>query len=168
MSTKKDNHHSKDRLLKTDSSANECHQLRVYYVRIHDTSDELKLTMDFGNKIHLTFEEGKQLDRIIGISPFIYTLDLILKTDNRKNIYVKYKDRDENVDGYCLKLSHTISKIKTATHDEKGSMIHCLFLFNIHFNTWFKLHVPGKKTKSVKKLIDNFFLFFRFEHKCFH
>jgi hypothetical protein len=122
MSTKKDNHHSKDRLPETDSSANECHQLRVYYVRIHDTSDELKLTMDFGNKIHLAFEEGKQLlvNHIIGISPFIYILDLVLQMDNNKIIYVKYKDQYENVDGYCLKLSHTISKLKTAVHDEKG------------------------------------------------
>jgi hypothetical protein len=154
-------HHSKDRLLRTNSSGNECHQLRVYYVRIHDTKDELTLTMDFGNKIHLTFDEGKQLDHIIGISSFIYTLDFILKMGNSKNIYVKYKDRYEMVDVYFLKLSHTISKVKiTATHDEKENMIHCLsdlfnnkhfFLFNIHFDTWLKIHVAGKKRTRISE-----------------
>jgi hypothetical protein len=92
MSSEKDNFYDVVRLVERNSSMNVGYRLRLYYVRIHDVNDELKIKIDFSNGIKFTFKKGKQLDDRISFSPFIYILDLVLKMDNSKRLIVQHAD----------------------------------------------------------------------------
>ena len=153
MSAKKDDYNVKNRLLRIDSRASEGHSLRLYYVRMHEVTDEVKLKIDFGNKIHFIFEHRKQMDRRSSFSPFIYILDLLLQMDN-EILYVQHEGRMKPIGEYRLEmLRPSIYGPVDITHTEKGSEGHSLkdcfdgkhcFLFNIRFSSRFTTYAPGK------------------------
>jgi hypothetical protein len=157
MSSGQNNHNGKGRLPESNSSTNEIHQLRLYYVRMHETKHELNIEANFGSKIKFTFDKGKKLD-YNSFSPFIYILDLVLKTDNSEGLMVQHDGSWKQVDEYYLEIPRTIVRYGTITHEEKGSQGHLLsdcfenehhFLFDIQFLSKYGTHVPGKNLQTM-------------------
>jgi hypothetical protein len=149
MAMKKD-----DRFSESNSSANTARQLRLYYVRIHDAQERLKLQADFGNKIAFTFDKGKQLDHNSSSSPFIYTLDLILKKEPNEQLNIQQDNRFKPVGKFYIQGARSFIKFGTITYDEKDSEGHALndyfesryyFLLGIQFGSKLSSNFPGKK-----------------------
>jgi hypothetical protein len=152
ISTEKDNHNDIGMLLDPNSSTNERHQLRLYYIRIHDVKDKLKMQVDFGKNIKFTFNEGKRLYGKDNFGPIIYTLDLVLIKDNNGQLHAEHKEQFKSIGEYRLNSSH-ISMIDKH-FEEKRDIGHSLcdyfdskhlFLFNIHFHSYYGFHLPGKQ-----------------------
>ena len=89
--TEKDNYNDIVRFLEPNSSANKIHEIRLYYVRMHDTKTELKVQLDLGKHIKFTFNEGKHLCGKDNFGPILYTLDLLLIKDDNGQLYVDHQ-----------------------------------------------------------------------------
>lgn len=134
------------------SLAHEAHQLRLYYLRIHDPKERLHVQTVFDG-VRIYFETRKQLEYNSNCSLFIYTLDLVLKMDDSKNLLVHHDNAWRQIGSYCLEISRSIHLLPTVTYSEEGNPSHRLngylndehnFLFDIHFSSRFGLYLPGK------------------------
>jgi hypothetical protein len=156
MSTIQDNNND---IVRVPESNEVHHQLCLYYVRVHDTKAKLKLQADFGNHINFIFSEGKHLYDKDNFGPIVYTLDLNLKMDNSRQLYVQHKEQFKPIDKYQLTMSYVTGIGKTFCHEEKRDAGHSLleyfdtehlFLFDINFSPYYRFHLPGKKTYKIK------------------
>jgi hypothetical protein len=176
MSTEKDNHNETGGHLDPSSSVSNTHQLRLYYVRIHDIKDKLKMQVDFSKHIKFAFNEGRRLYNKDTCGPVIYTLDLTLKIDNNEQLYVEHKEQFKSIGEYHLNSSHISVIGKHFNHEEKRDIGHSLcdyldnehlFLFDIHFHSYYGFHLPGKNISKSKENIFNI-LFFRRRYRLLY
>ena len=144
--------------LASESSVEKIPNLRLYYVRIHDVKNKLKVQAEFGDKIKFAFNEGKPISNRDTVGPVIYTLDLIVKQKNNEELYVEYEGKSKPIGEYRLRCSYIFAAIKTFTHEEKRDTGHSLlayvdrehlFHFHICFHSSYKQHLPGKNILQI-------------------
>ena len=170
----KDNYNDIGRLLPPSSSVNNIQQLRLYYVRIHDIKDKLKVQIDFGQHIKFTFSEGKRLYSKDNFGPVLYILDLRLILENNEHLYLEHREQFKSVGDYHLTCSDVSVIGKHFIHEEKRD--HSLydyidndhlFLFDIHFHSCYGFHLPGKNI-SINTSYFQCFVFCRRRYRTFH
>ncbi len=160
MSIEKDNTNNIGRLLEPNSSTNRARQLRLYYVRMHEVKDKLKVQLDFGKNITFTFGEGKHLHGKDNMGPVIYTLDLMLIMTDNAQLYVEHNEQFKSIGEYRLNISHIT--VIGKHFEEKPDLGHSLcdylehehiFLFDIHFHSYYGFHLPGKKQINFRRCL---------------
>jgi hypothetical protein len=165
MSIEKDNSNNIGRLLEPNSSASRVGQLCLYYVRMHEVKDKLKVQLDFGKNITFTFGEGKHLCGKDNIGPVIYTLNLMLIMVDDTQLYVEHNEQFKSIGEYRLNISYT--SVIGKHFEEKRDFGHSLydylenehiFLFDIHFHSYYGFHLPGKNSMNFKQFLYSIFI----------
>ena len=126
--------------------------LRVFYVRIHHKTDQLRPRMKFNEEKKLPFDEEEALVPTEGLGPFIYRLRLTLQMSNEQ-LFVLHNNHEKSGCKYNLEMHNAKSWTSAWSHDEKGDRKHSLegyfdkgycFMFGVRFSSKFKSHVPGR------------------------
>ena len=154
MATKNDDLVRKETFTESYSAADIINQLRLYYVRIHNTEDNFKLQADFGKNITFLFNKEKYLVHGGDSGPFMYTLNLQLKKETNGQLSVEHHDRWKPIDRFRIQgLNSSLIKFGTATHNEKDDQGHALgdyfgsehyFLFDVQFKSRLAQDFSGK------------------------
>ena len=145
----------KETLTESYSLSGKINQLRLYYVRVHNTKDNLQLQANFENKIVFKFDQENQLDDDNTLSPFIYTLDLQLTKDISGQLRVHHDGRWKPINRFQMQgIGPSLIKFKNVIYNEKGAQGHVLdnyfesehcFLFDVQFDSNLARNFPGKR-----------------------
>ena len=132
-------------------------RLRVYYVRIHDESNRLTLTMKFNNYYYVRLDESRRICHTNSLNPFIYTFDLDVRMHKGK-LYLHCEDGWKELDEYRLEISYPGTVYGQFKFEEIGNQRHSLkeyydmqhcFLFGIRFGPRFHITLPGKMNRRA-------------------
>ena len=145
----------KEKFVQSYFAADRINPLRLYYVRIHNTKDDLHLQADFGKKIVFEFDRQHQLDHTNNSSTFVYTLDLQLKKETSGQLQIYHDSRWKSINRFHMQyVGPSLFKFGTTTYNEKDDQGHVLdgyfgsdhyFLFDVQFNSKLAHDCPGKK-----------------------
>lgn len=132
--------------------------IRLYYVRIHDESDQLTLRMQCEGGMKLQFNRGIPMNRMMTYGPFIYTLDLVLYMHDA-NLFVQYEDVYRPMNTYSLKIVCPAVLYRSYTFEESENRRHSLqncfdqqhhFILGTQFTSQSNFPVPGNILSSIE------------------
>lgn len=152
MLTESNDDHDRSKHIARNPSMHQILPLRLYFVRIHDESNELTIKMQCEGGIKFQFNRAMPLNRMMTYGPFIYTLDLVLYMHNR-NLFVQYDGGYRPINIYSLKISCPAALYRSHTFDESENRRHSLqnyfgqqhhFLLGTQFVSQSNFSVPGR------------------------
>lgn len=158
MSTEKNDNNDENRLLELSPTKFKTYRMRLYYVRIHHTTQMLNLKLHFDNHLSLRFNEEIKLFNKNNVGPVFYSLDLNINIDNCGQLYIQNNDQFKSINEYRLNCSHVTTFGKTLIHEERQDVGHSLteyladenlFLFDIRFKLCYGYQLPGKNTYKL-------------------
>lgn len=171
----REENNGKDHMVPSKDPADAVLTLRMYYVRIHDKSERLGITMKFDNDIVCSFERVHQIQHANNFNPFIYTLDLNVRM-KEEGMYLEYDKNQKKIDEYKLTMLCPGGLLGSSTLEEEGNVRHSLkgcfntqhwFHFGIRFSPKFRCSPPGKVLQIISNT-NKKINFFRRRHECFH
>lgn len=136
---------------RAEAHTDEVMSLCVYYVRIHDESDKLKLSMKFGDDYSILFDESQRIYHSNSRSPFIYKVELHVRM-NKEKVYLACENGWKELGEYRLKMLYpgTIYGQQKLEVGSEGHSLkdyfhaqHC-FHFGIRFGSRFQFMLPGR------------------------
>lgn len=147
--------------------------LRMYYVRMHDASHELTLTMKFSDYYTLSFEETRLYDAD-SFSPFIYTNDLQLRKSAEK-LYLQEETGQRLIDEYLLEVTcpgaiFGQQKVEERRNEGRSLIDHFnvlhYFHFGVRFNSRWRYTVPGRVLQRIINENQQFDYFRNRNNRC--
>mgnify|MGYP006940035928 CR=1 FL=1 len=118
---------------------------RFYYIRICDSRDDIKISLEFNKKFLIKFKDGLHVnnDHKSSLLPMIYTLDLEFYINHNKQLIFKHESQEIIANEYRLKCLCADARLqKNIQYEENNVIRHSLnkyfneehiFLFDIHF-----------------------------------
>lgn len=169
MTMERDDVDRQENLTKSYIAADKIYQMRLYYVRIHDVQDSLKLQADFGDHTIFDFIQGDQIDNNNVSGPFIYTLDLILKKETSGKLTTQFGDCWKPIDRFNMQGARGLGKLRSIIYNERQTEGHALndylgkschyFLLDVQFSSKLMVQFPGKMfINHFTSIIQLFFL----------